>query len=626
MGPGRENRTIRAAVLKNLIAAPTPAADETAPLLDVRVTIAMFFAVITGPLEVLDEARVRFYAPRCHFADDVRFRGTHFTDGSSFEGSTFAGAADFVDVTFASEIHFDDVTFSEGAQFHRVKFTEDAVFDRADFEGTSHTPRAANLFSEVAFAGEASFVFAKFVDRTLFQDVTFTRAARFNGSAFTGNAAFVGATFAGDARFAGATCTDHFTFGNSIFHQDGNFERAFARTWDFDSSSFMGNIDGPIVGSTVSLERALLGARTRIPIVAVKINARSLQATKGAHLIVYCNSVDLGDADFSGHSIVEGVTQWPTSSSRLTMELGGGVAGADNEAIEAFRDALTRELEREAAEGCNLKSLRRCTAGQLALAGVHLDDCNFSGAHALDGMTIGPRCSFKWAPRAWGSVLPGWMYTRRRVIAEEIEWRNAHPFQIRRRKRAAEPHQLSALDIAVIYRHLRKGLEDAKSEPEAADFYYGEMEMRRLAGRDRSRSLNLGSLSQVVERTLLSGYWLVSGYGLRAWRGFAVLCGLLCVAAILFSWFGWAAQPSPDHISAVDLKSGVVSYSHADSTAVGFWTALNFSIRESIALLHANVPSLQTTGSGTVLDILIRFAGPVLLAFIALALRGRVKR
>ena len=37
--------------------------------------------------------------------------------------------------------------------------------------------------------------------------------------------------------------------------------------------------------------------------------------------------------------------------------------------------------------------------------------------------------------------------------------------------------------IAGLYRALRKGHEDAKDEPGAADFYYGEMEMRRLARR-----------------------------------------------------------------------------------------------------------------------------------------------
>ena len=35
--------------------------------------------------------------------------------------------------------------------------------------------------------------------------------------------------------------------------------------------------------------------------------------------------------------------------------------------------------------------------------------------------------------------------------------------------------------IAGLYRELRKGREDAKDEPGAADFYYGEMEMRRRA-------------------------------------------------------------------------------------------------------------------------------------------------
>jgi hypothetical protein len=34
-----------------------------------------------------------------------------------------------------------------------------------------------------------------------------------------------------------------------------------------------------------------------------------------------------------------------------------------------------------------------------------------------------------------------------------------------------------------LYRALRKGREDTKDEPEAADFYYGEVEMRRLARR-----------------------------------------------------------------------------------------------------------------------------------------------
>lgn len=34
--------------------------------------------------------------------------------------------------------------------------------------------------------------------------------------------------------------------------------------------------------------------------------------------------------------------------------------------------------------------------------------------------------------------------------------------------------------LAAPYRALRKAQEDSKNEPGAADFYYGEMELRRL--------------------------------------------------------------------------------------------------------------------------------------------------
>jgi hypothetical protein len=44
---------------------------------------------------------------------------------------------------------------------------------------------------------------------------------------------------------------------------------------------------------------------------------------------------------------------------------------------------------------------------------------------------------------------------------------------------------LDPRQIAGLYRALRKGREDIKDEPGAADFYSGEMEMRRRAQRPR---------------------------------------------------------------------------------------------------------------------------------------------
>ncbi|MFD3682614.1 hypothetical protein [Streptomyces sp. NPDC058613] len=56
-----------------------------------------------------------------------------------------------------------------------------------------------------------------------------------------------------------------------------------------------------------------------------------------------------------------------------------------------------------------------------------------------------------------------------------------------------------------MYRALRKAFEDSKNQPGAADFYYGETEMRR---HDRTATSS-------AERGLLHAYWMVSGNGLR---------------------------------------------------------------------------------------------------------------
>jgi hypothetical protein len=61
--------------------------------------------------------------------------------------------------------------------------------------------------------------------------------------------------------------------------------------------------------------------------------------------------------------------------------------------------------------------------------------------------------------------------------------------------------------LAVLYGALRKAQEDNKNEPDAGDFHYGEMEMRR---RDRH--------TPWAERVVMWLYWLVSGDRLRGVR------------------------------------------------------------------------------------------------------------
>ncbi|MFD5305122.1 hypothetical protein ACFVOO_32435 [Streptomyces rochei] len=70
-------------------------------------------------------------------------------------------------------------------------------------------------------------------------------------------------------------------------------------------------------------------------------------------------------------------------------------------------------------------------------------------------------------------------FTERRVPAEKHHWRAGQP--------GAVPGwvlgtgRAGPLQLVPVYRALRKAFEDQKHEPGAADFYYGEMEMRRHA-------------------------------------------------------------------------------------------------------------------------------------------------
>ncbi|WP_353477055.1 hypothetical protein [Streptomyces violaceusniger] len=67
---------------------------------------------------------------------------------------------------------------------------------------------------------------------------------------------------------------------------------------------------------------------------------------------------------------------------------------------------------------------------------------------------------------------------------------------------------LGAVHVGPAYRALRKAFEDGKSKPGAADFYYGEMEMRP---HDRTGTTR-------PERGLVHGFGTLSGYSLRASR------------------------------------------------------------------------------------------------------------
>ncbi|MFF1691553.1 MULTISPECIES: hypothetical protein [unclassified Streptomyces] len=176
--------------------------------------------------------------------------------------------------------------------------------------------------------------------------------------------------------------------------------------------------------------------------------------------------------------------------------------------------------------------------------------------------------------------------------------------------------------IATSYRQLRKAREDAKDEPGAADFYYGEMEMRR-------HSKGWGT----AERWLIQLYWLLSGYGLRASRALGWLTLAMMTTILLMMGFGLPQDsPTQEATGVVPPGGGKVTFEidkdDPQNPTGDHFTGERFDKALSVTLNSVIFRSggEELTTAGGYIEMVSRFSEPVLLGLAALAIRGRVKR
>ncbi|MFE1877707.1 hypothetical protein ACFW9N_43900 [Streptomyces sp. NPDC059496] len=283
-------------------------------------------------------------------------------------------------------------------------------------------------------------------------------------------------------------------------------------------------------------------------------------------------------------------------------------------------------------------SVQGVDAAHLVLTDTDLSDCLFTGAFHLDQLRLEGRCTFAPTPTGWHrrGIRPV-RWTRRRTLAEEHHWRAlwiGQPAAAPGRPpspsvwRTGPRHPNPALtpdpeDVAATYRQLRKAFEDGKNEPGAADFYYGEMEMRR---HDHTGT-------PPGERGLLHGYWLLSGYGLRASRALGWLAAAMLVTIILLMGFG-IPQNSPKQQAAGAVPPGggtatfVIDKEDPRNPTGDRFTSKRFDKALNVTLNSVVFRSSgqDLTTSGTYIEMASRLLEPTLLALAALAVRGRIKR
>jgi uncharacterized protein YjbI with pentapeptide repeats len=565
-----------------------------------------------------------------------------FQGEANFGGATFEGEAEFGQVIFKSTAWFAWTTFKRGAGFSGTIFERQLAFGGATFKG-------AATFSGATFKGFAGFM------------AIFEREAWFGEATFEDQAGFSGTTFKRDAAFGGTTFKDHAAFEQVIFERDAGFNEAtFEHEAWFSGATFQqARALGPMQASKeVVLDDVLFQQRVRVEIAAAQVACCRTRFLEGCHLRLRWARILLDDADFAAPSILSAAEPFANLNEQRFVTGWRQAPGPPRPDGKPW-----------------VASLRRADVAGLAVGNVDLQACRFAGAHNLDRLRLESRKPFASTPD-WKAVESGlawpplWWWTRRQTLAEEHAWRvrsehgvrqagwhqretwpassshwvanpprptkpagrrgrqlgrmlrDARPTprrlallrracaaRVKQRREELRQRREQAGEIANLYRALRKGREDNKDEPGAADFYYGEMELRRKATPPR------------VERLILWVYWLVSGYGLRAWRALAATLIVLAAFAVLMVASGFP-QPLNDQGTGAAAVAGPTGTIQPPDTS--FLAAVVYGARTAIGLARDPQPAL--TRWGDVLQIAVRITVPVLLGLAVLSIRGRVRR
>jgi uncharacterized protein YjbI with pentapeptide repeats len=539
------------------------------------------------------------------FNGDAGFTGARFDREAYFVGAVFHGSAWFGQAVFAGvSTAFYDATFHRRAWLVAATFGFVAGFSRARFHGSAAFNQSK---FKLANFEQAEFYSGAWFDEALFEQADFTQAvfrddAWFRRTDYSADADFVDARFGRQARFEGSQAAGVLSF------RGAQFERAW----------WLGPL---LVHGTLLLSGSTFLETMYVEAATPRLDALRMKFAAGGTLRLRYASVILDRAVLAGASTITSAAPFridPPSAEHVLE------AASEILASEEPDDALPEtKLQEEGLEVMpRLLSLRRVDVTHLRLVNVDLRPCPFEGAHHLDLIVIEGVSPFANAPRpeyirAGRWKLPRHRWTRRQTLAEEHHWRAAHVTartggQRRWRHRADSGWQ-SARDsqymwlmertgeavnvvspdrLAGEYRALRKAQEDNKNEPGAADFYYGEMEMRRHA-----------TTTPLAERAILTTYWLVAGYGLRGLRALTSLAAVVLVVASFFHFLGVDGRDPSYGSSILYVTEATIS--------------MESKFRAAPQVL---------TPIGELCRLAVRFTGPVLLALALLSIRNRVKR
>lgn len=589
----------------------------------------------SGPLAEIRDVLPLDRDGRPYF-DQWLFRNAEFGHGCDFSSCRFR-IRSFDDCVFGPSVSFANAIFSR-SRFRRARFGEDANFERVDFgvradfhsatfgdrARFSHSRFLSSQFFAATFGVEAGFSGADFGVNTRFHSARFGPRSNFTKARFSGRADF-GAAYFGEkfqmmkARFAASPTFVGTTFGprarltdwrvggdlnmrSAHFHGPVSFHGAQVDgNAIFEYATFDGSIDfGDIcVGHSAFFHDITINGADRFgpAHVADKLDLRAAVVRSPCAFVLSAAQLDLSDARFFAPAQVS--------------------IGAGDVLLERLESGSRLVLSTPQPVGVAFSRPRLLSARGADLAGVLVSGLDvrpmrFEGAEGIDALRIESGVAFEHAPRG--------PRAHREVIAEEHAMRSSfggsdwYPTQCQGHG-SISPHPVGAIELARIYRGLRKAREDSRDAPGASDFYYGEMEMRRLEARGRLRQWQgPGSFAlHASTYLLLELYRLFGGYGVRPSRPFFLFVSLALFAA--------AIVDCNDLIHHLAMAGGG---GNPIALQASFEQCLVFVLRSAL-LLPTSAAVAAATGAEWI-QITARILGPLLVGLFAFGMRARVHR
>lgn len=658
---------------------------------------AAFLAALTPGADILHEETVLSSEILTRLLDAVRDPESGFPriGNASFHGAKFEGDATFSNVAIDGDARFVNTTINGTARFDGAKIKGDAWFVKASVNGVVRFDRAQVVgdvrFDFATIRGDARFDAARVGGKLLFRSAEIEENARltraevrggayfdeakigwfalfenvkieggvsFRKASVKGDVSFLESKIEGGARFVkaeigGGIWSLATTVNGGLWAANANIENdiRFLYTTIEGGIWFVGaSLNGGVIFDKSSLDgdarfdKAEIDGEVRFDFAemngTLRLNHAVFTRAPLLEILLRKATADLSGATFESSIAMKVEAQaicrrvrWASTATLYAgdaeLDLSEAVLEFPVSIVGGFRPAGTGD---EYTAVPNLPPVARVTslqgvdAAHLVLTDVDLTECRFAGTIHLDQLRLEGRCPLPATPAGMQrqGLLP-LRWTPRRTLVEEHYWRAARDSK-KRIGWNSSPEGVRVLEpaaLAPVYRQLRKAFEDSKNEPGAADFYYGEMEMRR-----HDPEISLG------ERTLLTSYWAISGYGLRATRAVGWLATSMLITMLAMMFWG-IPKESAKLVSSGKLSGTQITITtetpdpeNPSGSCLARLSTERFekSLRVVINSVVFRSSEQDLTTSGKYLEMVSRVVEPAFLGLAVLAVRGRIKR